>query len=179
MRIVAGQFKGRIIESPKKFATHPMSEKIRGALFNALGDIEGLTVFDAYGGSGAVGLEALSRGAKSVITCDIDRQAAETIQRNIAALRVERQATAVQANCISYLQNNPQTFDIVIADPPYNDVKNSQLITLSQHVASGGLFIVSAPPDVELPDFAELSLALSKTYGDAHLYFYKKSHNVQ
>jgi 16S rRNA (guanine966-N2)-methyltransferase len=67
MRVVAGSLKGRIFNEPSGHQTHPMSEKVRGALFNALGDIEGLSVLDAFAGSGALSFEAVSRGAKSVV----------------------------------------------------------------------------------------------------------------
>jgi 16S rRNA (guanine966-N2)-methyltransferase len=72
VRIIAGSLKGRTFSEPHGHRTHPMSEKVRGALFNALGDIEGLTFLDAFAGSGALSFEAASRGAKSVIAIDKD-----------------------------------------------------------------------------------------------------------
>ena len=72
MRIIAGYLGGRQFNSPRSNRTHPMSDKARGGLFNALGDISGLTVLDAFAGSGALSFEAISRGAESVIAVDID-----------------------------------------------------------------------------------------------------------
>ncbi|MCA9328933.1 RsmD family RNA methyltransferase, partial [Candidatus Saccharibacteria bacterium] len=75
MRVIAGEFKSRILKDPTGNRTHPMAEKVRGALFNSLGDITGLDVLDAFAGTGAVGIEALSRGAKRVWSVELDNDA--------------------------------------------------------------------------------------------------------
>ena len=174
MRIISGKLKGRIFNSPSGFNTHPMSEKARGAIFNALGDISGLTMFDAYGGSGAIGFEAISRGIQSVVTCDTDKHAFVTIKNNIKQLGLNAQASVINANCVSYLANQPQQFDIIIADPPYKDVKLSQLITLKNYVNIGGLLILSLPPTINSPALDNYELLQNKSYGDATIYFYRR-----
>ncbi|MEI6237412.1 MAG: RsmD family RNA methyltransferase [Candidatus Saccharibacteria bacterium] len=88
MRIVAGNLRGHHFDSPKNAKTHPMSDKMRGALFNMLGDIEGLTVFDAFGGSGALSFEAISRGAKSAIITEVDKYAWAVIKQNSDKLKL-------------------------------------------------------------------------------------------
>lgn len=88
MRVVAGRLGGRIFDSPRTHRTHPMSEKARGAIFNVLGDIAGLSVLDAYSGSGALAIEAVSRGAKSVLAIEVDVEAVKTIARNIENLQL-------------------------------------------------------------------------------------------
>jgi 16S rRNA (guanine966-N2)-methyltransferase len=98
-----------------------MSEKMRGALFNALGDIKGLTFLDAFAGSGALGFEALSRGAQYVIAVDIDKQAVATITSNAAGLKVSDRIKPIRANIAGWMQTEPDSqFDVVIADPPYD-----------------------------------------------------------
>lgn len=174
MRIISGKHKGRVIYSPKKFSTHPMSEKMRGALFNSFGSIEGLRVLDAYAGSGAIGLEALSRGARLVVACDRDRTAVATIKHNVASLGVEDKIIVAHANCVSYLANQAYQFDVVICDPPYNDVKVSQLQRLTDYVLDDGLFIVSLPPDFTALHFDRFDLINTKSYGDAALWYYRK-----
>lgn len=172
MRIIAGKYGGRIIESPKKHATHPMSEKMRGAIFNALGDIVDLKVFDAYAGSGAIGIEALSRGAKYVLFTDKDRQAVATIQGNLDVLGIDKKNYDIsEANCVSYINNQPQTFDIIIADPPYEAVKQTQLNELANYLKPDGIFILSAPPEYKAIFESELKIIKQKTYGDASIAF--------
>ncbi|MFO0882462.1 MAG: RsmD family RNA methyltransferase [Candidatus Saccharimonadales bacterium] len=89
MRIIAGTLRGRNFDSPHSHKTHPMSEKMRGALFNVLGDITDLTIFDAYGGSGAVAFEAVSRGAKKALITEVDVTVAKVITGNIKKLGLD------------------------------------------------------------------------------------------
>src|SRR3982751_643389 len=113
MRIIAGTLKGRIFQEPHGHRTHPMSDKVRGALFNALGDIEGLTVLDAFAGSGALSFEAVSRGAKDTIAIDHDRHAIRALKENVTSLGLDGSVKAINANSSSWSGNNPDTrFDI-------------------------------------------------------------------
>ena len=88
MRIISGTLKGHTFDSPKGFQTHPMGDKIRTALFNTLGDIKGLTVLDAFSGSGALSFEALSRGAESAVALELDKEAYKVIRANAEKLAV-------------------------------------------------------------------------------------------
>ena len=90
MRIVSGQLKGQQFQSPHGHRTHPMAEKVRGALFNILGDIEGLTFLDAFAGSGALAFEAASRAAASVTAIDKDSSAHQIIEHNLKDLHLEK-----------------------------------------------------------------------------------------
>lgn len=175
MRIIAGSLGGRNFNSPRGHKTHPMSEKMRGALFNALGELDGLDVLDAYGGSGAMSFEAISRGARSAVCIDVDRDAYDCIRQNIATLRV-RDIQVVRANAASWSQNNPDAlFDLVICDPPYDDIKQSQLQQLATHVASGGLFVASLPKDYTRPIFSGFVYERDKAYADGSLVLYRRS----
>lgn len=175
MRVIAGYLGGRSIAPPKGHRTHPMGDKIRGALFNMLGDIEGLTVLDAFAGSGAVSVEAISRGAKHVTAVDVSKQAVSAIADNIKTLELEDAIKPIRANASSWSDNNQDAqFDIVILDPPYNEVNPRLLQKLSSHVRTGGIIVLSLPPtvDVSLPErFDRLS---DKSYGDATLVFYRR-----
>src|SRR5258708_5562120 len=110
MRIIAGNLKGRVFGSPHGHRTHPMSENIRGALFNALGELGGLNVLDAFAGSGALGFEALSRGAKSAVLVEADRLAQKTIAENIQTLGLETRAKLVKASASAWLSTTDETF---------------------------------------------------------------------
>jgi 16S rRNA (guanine966-N2)-methyltransferase len=176
MRIISGRLGGRQFEAPKGHKTHPMSEKMRGALFNVLGDIGGLTVFDAYGGSGAMAFEAISRGASAVKVCEIDKNAVRVIAQNVKLLNVSQGLELIKYSSAMWVEANPsEQFDLVICDPPYDDIKESQLKTLSKAVKSQGLLIISLPPEYEQLDFDNFKLELKKSYGDSSLTIYRKN----
>lgn len=172
MRLIAGIYGGRIIQSPPGHKTHPMSEKMRGAIFNALGDITGLSLLDAYSGSGAVALEAYSRGAKNIISVDSDKKAIQTIKLNAEALQANIKVT--QANISSWVDNNLRSrFDIVVADPPYDKINPTQLQKLTSVVKDGGVIIFSLPPTYKLPQLDNFQLISVKEYGNSSLAFYR------
>lgn len=176
MRIIAGMLGGRNFASPRSHRTHPMSDKVRGALFNALGDIEGLSVLDAFAGSGAIGFEAASRGAGTVLVVESDKLAQKTIEENITSLRLSRRVQLIKANCNSWSSHNPtEQFDIVIADPPYNRLQYDLLDKLTKHLAPGGIYVLSWPGAVETPKLVGCNLTAQKTYGDAQLLFFRQA----
>lgn len=176
MRVIAGVLKGQQITAPSGHRTHPMSEKARGGLFNVLGDLDGLSILDAYAGSGALSIEAISRGAKSVVAIDVDKKANTVLKQNIEALKITDQIKPINANASGWSDNNPNSqFDIVLAAPPYDGIKMPLLVKLVQHVKAGGLYILDWPGKMEIPDFDSLSQLRAKNYGDAQLVFYKKT----
>ena len=174
MRVIAGTLGGRNFDSPNSFKTHPMSDKIRGALFNVLGDIEGLTFLDAFAGSGALAFEAVSRGAEAVIAIDSDRLAQNIIAQNIKSLGIKNQVKLIKASANAWLETNPiAMFDIVLCDPPYNDLQPNLLQRLAQRVEEDGLLVLSWPGGQELPEFEDMKLLDHREYGDASLSFWR------
>lgn len=176
MRIIAGQLGGRIFDSPGGHRTHPMSDKIRGALFNTLGDISGFSVLDAFAGSGALSFEAISRGANHALAIDGDRLAQQTIGENIKTLGLRSSISLVKANAQSWLRTTTETFDLILCDPPYDNPQIPLLASLAERAKPGGVVVLSLSPDTEfyLPD-TEYVLLDSKNYGDAQLFFYRKT----
>jgi 16S rRNA (guanine966-N2)-methyltransferase len=174
VRVIAGSLGGRQFESPGSFKTHPMGDKVRGALFNILGDIEGLTVLDAFAGSGALSFEAISRGAVSAIAIDNDRAAQRIITANIRALRLGRQVKLISASANAWLQTNQDAqFDIVLCDPPYNDLQPNLVLRLAATTKREGIFVLSWPGSEDtpaIPGFIQVEL---RNYGDAQLAFYR------
>ena len=176
MRIIAGKLGGRQFESPHGHRTHPMSEKGRGALFNVLGDIEGLTVLDAFTGSGALGLEALSRGAKHVTAIDIDRSAISTVVKNADSLGLSSAVKAVRAGAGSWLETQPDAqYDLVLLDPPYDDVQPGLLARLAGRARPGGTVVLSLPPQAGVELGEDFELLRGKNYSDAELVFYRRN----
>ena len=176
MRIIAGSLGGQTISEPHGHKTHPMSEKVRGALFNILGDVEGLTFLDAFAGSGALAIEAISRGAKHVVAVDQDKAAHSVLDKNVSEHRLQKQIDAVRANTGGWsIHNMEKKFDIVLLDPPYDDLQESLLQKLiARHVKNGGLAVLSCPGKYAAPEFDKTEIAAEKSYGDAKLVFYRK-----
>ena len=174
MRVIAGQLRGRVIADPKGHRTHPMSEKIRGALFNALGDIEGLTVLDAFTGTGAVAIEAISRGAQKVTAIDYDKEAFLCASGNVKSLKLENVIMLLKVNAKSWSNNNQdKLYDVVVADPPFNEVNDTLLEKMHRHIKPNGIFVLSVPADYTPRSGHKLTLIAEKSYGDAKLYFYR------
>jgi len=174
MRVIAGEFKSRILKDPTSARTHPMSEKIRGALFNSIGDIAGLDVIDAYSGTGAVGIEALSRGARFVYAVERDSDAFEILKHNRDLVTDDERMSVHRANVSSWVkQQNDLSVDIVIADPPYNSVYPPTLEVCARALKKGGLYILSLPLAERFSHKSLLKLD-EKKYGTAKLIFYRK-----
>lgn len=174
MRIISGKLGGRNFDAPKGRRTHPMSEKARGGLFSALGDISDLTVLDAFAGSGALAYEAISRGAKSVVAIDVDKNAVQTIKYNLRALIIS-DVKPIRANASGWSDKNIDAeFDLVFACPPYDDLQLSVVEKLVRHTINGGIFVLDWPKGVKVPHFDTLEKLKEKNYGDANLVFYRK-----
>ena len=151
-----------------------MSDKMRAALFNMLGDISDLNVMDAFAGSGGLGFEALSRGANSVLALEIDKTAHHIISGNAKALGLAKQLKAVRVGIDSWSKNNPnELFDIILADPPYDDLQLNTLQRLTNHLKPASLFILSWPGHQKPPEFSGFKQMIERHYGDSQLVFYR------
>jgi 16S rRNA (guanine(966)-N(2))-methyltransferase RsmD len=139
-RIVAGAFKGRRIATPPGRDTRPTSDRVREALFGALGDLTGDRFADLYAGSGAIGLEAASRGAAHVLLVESDPAAGRVIRDNVALLKAGDVAKLAPSRVESVLPGGPGSggrFDVVFADPPYV-VDETQITTLLRGLVEHG-----------------------------------------
>ena len=175
MRIISGDMGGQQFDSPDNKKTHPMSDKIRGALFNSLGDISGLTFLDAFGGSGGISYEALSRGASRGVIVDLDRTAQQTIEKNLNKLSLTHRLHLERMSLNTWLENfSGSGFDVVFADPPYDNLQLALIERLCSHIKKNGIMVLSWPSKSTLPELAGLDLAKQKTYGDAQLAFYRQ-----
>lgn len=180
VRIIAGQFGGRIIEGSGTDRTHPMSERIRNALFNSIGDeIQGAKVLDAFAGSGALGLEALSRGASEATLVERDRIAQKVIQANIEALHVQDRAKLIRASVAAWKSTTTETFDIIFVDPPYHDPQLSTAMALSGLLRPKGLMVLSYTGRGETPTELGVVVVDNRSYGNAALAFYRLDDTVR
>jgi 16S rRNA (guanine966-N2)-methyltransferase len=168
MRIIAGSRKGARILAPKGREVRPTGDRVREAVFNLVGPVDGMDVLDLFAGSGAMGLEALSRGATSVTFVESDRSAAQVILRNLDKLELKG-ATVLREDAGRKLAGDAaggRRYDLVLIDPPYRMLPRV-LPTLAAHLpavlAPGGLVIVEsdAREEPELP----LPQRTSRRYG--------------
>lgn len=176
MRIIAGQLRGRQFKSPAGHRSHPMSEKMRGALFNALGDLKGLQVLDAFAGSGALAFEAASRGAASVAAVEKSVLAYRIIKKNIHDLGLETVVRASRANVSSWSDTYvKQKFDVIVADPPYDDIRVNLLEKLLRQLGDNGIYIISWPGNEEPRQLPGMAIVQQNNYGDSQLIFYRRT----
>jgi 16S rRNA (guanine966-N2)-methyltransferase len=127
MRVIAGRLGGRRLKAPTGRVTRPTSDRVREALFAMLGEIEGASVLDLFAGTGALGIEALSRGAASAVFVERDARAVTVLRENLAALDITSPAAQVRrADVLAALQAarvSKETYDLVFIDPPYRQAQ--------------------------------------------------------
>ena len=153
-----------------------MSERVRNALFNSLGDkVVGADVLDVFAGTGAIGLEALSRGAKHVTFIEKDRIAQNVLTRNIVLLSTENQVDVIRTTAANWLQTaSTRQFDLIFADPPYHDPQLSTVSRFFGLLKPGGLMILSHPGRGEVPTKTGVVVVDNRSYGNAVLTFYRR-----
>jgi 16S rRNA (guanine966-N2)-methyltransferase len=174
VRIIAGKYGSLSIDTPGSKKTHPMGDRVKGALFNSLSDLtKDAIVLDAFAGSGALGLEALSRGAKKVVFVDNDERATDTIKSNVVKLGCQEQARIVRSGVASWADETDEKFDIIIADPPYDNVQFSTVRHLFKLLHPKGLMVLSYPGRGEVPTETGVVVVDNRSYGEAALAFYR------
>ncbi len=175
LRIISGEFGGRTIAAPDGSKTHPMSERIRNALFNILGDkVRDAQVLDAFAGTGALGIEAVSRGAKHATFIERDGKAHKTIVANITTLGIEDKVKVVKAPVASWVTTyDGELFDVIFVDPPYHDMQFSTVTKLMGLLKPGALMVLSQPGRDECPTKPGVVVVDNRSYGDATLVFFR------
>jgi 16S rRNA (guanine966-N2)-methyltransferase len=191
MRIISGKFKNRSILTPKGSVTRPTAEKLRGALFNICQHyIEGTEFLDLFAGSGAMGIEALSRGAAQATFIDSDRESMRCIKQNIENLNIKNESSVLQGDVFLMMEKlikQKKQFDIIFADPPYDHftVYHGEKISFSERIVkmvnessllkeSGILFIEESADSQPLMDNSTLQLISRREMGRSSLQEYKK-----
>jgi 16S rRNA (guanine966-N2)-methyltransferase len=176
MRIIAGSRKGHRIAAPKGQDTRPTSDRVREAAFNLLGPVDGTNVLDLFAGSGAMGLEALSRGADRATFVEADQRAAAAIQQNLDKLRLTgaRIVRTDAGRALAAEASGGAKYDLVLVDPPYERYESLQPMLanyLPAILAEDALVLVETSERIrpELP----LNERTSRTYGSARLTLYE------
>ena len=177
MRVIAGTLKGRRLNAPTWDGLRPTSDKLRETLFNILGGrIAGARVLDAYAGTGAVGIEALSRGAAAVTFIDSDKRAQALIAGNLRHCGVENGYAIIRASvgrAVARLRKTGALFDVVLLDPPYDAKLDEEALAIADVVAPGGVVVLEhakrRPPPESL---GKLMRSRDVVSGDSALTFY-------
>jgi 16S rRNA (guanine966-N2)-methyltransferase len=171
MRVIAGAFKGRPLKAPPGRGTRPTSDRVREALFSILGDVSGMHVLDLFAGSGALGIEALSRGAREVVFVEASWRAAGVIRANLRALGDPPAQIRVE-DALRHLTvaSGSTTYDLVFADPPYSSATHlgeslSGLLPGVLHESS----LTVTESDKRTPLVLDLPLVDERTYGDTRV----------
>lgn len=175
LRILSGAFKGRILKSPSEKTTRPTQGVLRSAVFNICqADIEGARFLDLFAGSGAMGLEALSRGAKSATFVEKDKKAASCIKENIALLGVSERSEVFSTDAMTALHKMTKPFDIVYIDPPY-DLNLQEIVQtlLSCNLLTGWLFLEEREKTHLPTEYPALTLYDRRRYGIALLSIFR------
>ena len=169
MRVVAGQYRGRRLQVPPGTRVRPTPDRVREALFSILGDVTGLAVADLFAGSGALGIEALSRGAAGAVLVDSDAQAIKAIQANVLALGAS-EAVVVRTDAIRWLRRTDGHYDLVFLDPPYSSARNlaRDLSEAIPRVLARDAIIVSES-DKRDPLALAFPLEDERTYGNTRI----------
>lgn len=181
MKVIAGKYRGRPLRAPPGRTTRPTAARVREALFGILGDIEGLNVADLCAGSGALGIEALSRGARHVCFVDPDRAALEAIKQNLQTLGASDQSRllAIQVERAQKALLDRGPFDLVLCDPPWpiaEQVAKSVVELLTPSLLSADAVVVighraDRPLRVADPRWA---LTQARVWGDSGLSFFRR-----
>ncbi len=155
MRVIAGEYKGRKLQTPADYSVRPTTDKVKEALFSILTDrIWGSRVLDLFSGTGNLGIEALSRGAQECVLCDNSRESLRMIKENIAHCKAEG-ARVVPGDFRKTLMNFTEPFDIILLDPPYDKGMMEpcfELIREQQLLAEDGVIVAEHRKEEKLPD---------------------------
>lgn len=171
LRICSGIYGSRRIESPK--GIRPTADRVKEALFSALGHtLHGKKVLDCYAGSGALGIEAISRGADSAVFIEQSRECCRIIQRNVENLGITSQTKIIHSDARAFVQNaSSSKYDLILIDPPYNKGLASGLAPhVYELVELGGVLVIEHTPDEIIP----LEPWKTKVYGGTKITFVKK-----
>ncbi|MHB8470340.1 MAG: 16S rRNA (guanine(966)-N(2))-methyltransferase RsmD [Gaiellaceae bacterium] len=175
MRIIAGTHRGHRIDAPRGRDTRPTSDRVRENVFNLVGPVDGATVLDLYAGSGALGLEALSRGAEKAVFVESDGDAARTIERNLDKLKLG--GTVLRRDAVTALSSEAgagRKYDLVLVDPPYPlymELQPQLARYLPAVLAEDGLLVVET--DVRVEPELPLPRRTSRKYGQARITIYE------
>lgn len=179
MRVITGKARGIVLKTPEGMATRPTADRVKEALFNIIQfEIPASRVLDLFGGTGQLGIEALSRDAKYAVFVDEREDACRLIRENLKRTKLEQYARVIRSDYMAYLKTCKEKFDIILLDPPYAEVflENSlKMITEIDILQSDGIIVAERPVGKELPgNFPGFERSKDYKYGKTLITIYRK-----
>ena len=180
MRVITGSARGVQLKTPDGMTTRPTTDRVKEALFSIIHfELPGAEVLDLFGGTGQLGIEALSRGARSAVFVDAGEPACRLIKENLKRTKLEAQGRVVRSDYLDYLRRCREKFDIILLDPPYAEVflENAlKCITEIDILHQGGIIVAERPLGKELPwEFTGFERSKDYKYGNTLLTIYRKA----
>ena len=179
MRVITGKARGVALKTPNGMATRPTADRVKEALYNIIQfDVPAARVLDLFGGTGQLGIEALSREAKSAVFVDEREDACRLIKENLKRTKLEQFGRVIRSDYMAYLKTCRDKFDIILLDPPYAEVflENSlKMITEIDILQSGGIIVTERPVGKDLPwEFEGFERSRDYKYGNTLITIYRK-----
>ncbi len=179
MRVITGKARGVQLKTPEGMDTRPTTDRVKEALFSIINfDIPGAKVLDLFGGTGQLGIEALSRGAASAVFVDAREESCRLIRENLKRTKLEKDAKVIRSDYLAYLSRTAEKFNIILLDPPYAEVflENAlKRIAEIDILHSGGIIVAERPLGKELPwEFDGFERSRDYKYGKILLTIYRK-----
>jgi 16S rRNA (guanine(966)-N(2))-methyltransferase RsmD len=179
MRVITGKARGVQLKTPEGMLTRPTADRVKEALFSIINfDLPGAAVLDLFGGTGQLGIEALSRGAQKAVFVDAREDACKIIRENLRRTKLEAQGKVMRSDYLDYLKRCKEKFDIILLDPPYAEVflENAlKCITEIDILQTGGIIVTERPLGKELLcDFEGYTRSKDYKYGNTLLTLYRK-----
>lgn len=177
MRIISGEFKGRVLASVPDGLVRPVTDRVKSTIFNMLQNrlaLHGADVLDLFAGSGSLGFEALSRGARNVVFVELHSHVIQSIKKNIMLLKCDERCEVLQSEGLSYLQFCKEQFDLIFADPPYAFGQTHELPDLifqKNLLRKGGFLIIEHTKLLELKPPEQSVLVVTKEFGQTRVSF--------
>jgi len=180
MRIIAGEMRGRQLKAVEGIHTRPTSDKVKGAIFNVLGDkVLNARVLDLFAGTGSLAIEALSRGSQDAILVEKSREAHDVIRKNIEQMGVSLKAKLLLLDAFKYIGRYPdEVFDLIFLDPPYREgLVLKAILTLKEHacLSSDGVIVAETAKDEDLDgDIYPFEIRKTGQYGDTKVWYLQR-----
>lgn len=178
MRIISGTRRGHKLLEFEGMKIRPTTDRVRESMFNLICDwVYGAKVLDLFGGSGALSMEALSRGAKGAVICDNNNESIDLIKRNAEALRFLKETDIKKISAQSYLENSDESFDIIFLDPPYNKgiiAPVIELIVSKGLLLEDGIIVLESDHIDEHGEFDGLDIIKQRRYGRTYITIYQR-----